>query len=64
MQETEFWRRMDAHLGAAYARTWAQSIVLADLRGRTAREALDAGVPCKDVWRAVWRMLELPARER
>lgn len=64
MRETEFWKRMETHLGAAYARTWAQSVVLADLDGRTASEALTAGVPCKDVWRAVWRMLGLPPRDR
>ncbi len=64
MRETELWKRMDTHLGAAYSRTWAQSVVLADLDGRTVAEALSAGVPCKDVWRAVWRMLGLPARER
>lgn len=64
MRETEFWQRMEAHLGAGYARTWAQSIVLADLGGRTASEALVAGVPAKQVWRAVWRMLELPDRDR
>jgi hypothetical protein len=38
--------------------------VLADLGGRTVEEALAAGVPPKQVWRAVWAALELPARER
>ena len=32
------------------------------LGGRTAVEALDAGIPPKQVWAAVWRVLELPAR--
>jgi hypothetical protein len=27
-------------------------------------QALEAGVPCKTIWRAVWEALELPARER
>jgi len=27
-------------------------------------EALAAGVPPKEVWRAVWAVLGLPARER
>ena len=31
---------------------------------RTAQEALDAGFSPKEVWRAVWAALELPASER
>ena len=27
-------------------------------------EALDAGIPPKQVWAAVWKALELPARDR
>ncbi len=51
-------------MGATYYRTWADQFVMADLGGRTAREALDAGVPPKQVWAAVWAALELPASER
>lgn len=64
MRHTEFWDRMDAALGSAYSRSWASLYVIADLGGRTAQEALDAGVAPKEVWRAVWAVLELPARER
>jgi Protein of unknown function (DUF3046) len=38
--------------------------VIAELGGRTASEALAAGVPPKQVWAAVWRVLDLPASER
>ena len=55
---------MEEALGPAYHRAWATQIVLADLGGRTAQEALDAGVPPKQVWAAVWRALELPANQR
>jgi len=61
---TEFWRRMNDHLGATYARTWARDHVLAELGGRTVQQALDEGWAAKDVWRAVWRALELPPSER
>jgi Protein of unknown function (DUF3046) len=61
---TEFWRRMDHHLGAAYARTWARDQVLPDLGERTVLQALDSGWDPKEVWRAVWRNLELPPSER
>jgi hypothetical protein len=55
---------MDDALGSAYAPTWARQFVVGDLDGRTAQEALDAGVPPKEVWHAVWRALGLPDRER
>jgi hypothetical protein len=64
VRHTEFWSRMEAALGDSYYRTWAGSFVMAELGGRTAQEALDAGIPPKQVWAAVWRALDLPARER
>lgn len=55
---------MSRHLGARYARTWAEQQVLSDLDERTVTEALAAGVAAQTVWRAVWAALELPASER
>ncbi len=55
---------MDEHLGSGYAQVWAQQQVLVELEGRTVAEALAAGVPPRQVWRAVWQQLELPASER
>jgi hypothetical protein len=64
MRHTEFWARMEQALGRAYARSWAEQQVIASLGGRTVVEALDAGEPPRQVWRAVWERLELPASER
>ncbi|WP_395659399.1 DUF3046 domain-containing protein [Nocardioides sp.] len=64
MRHTEFWARMDDALGDSYARSWADLYVISDLGGRTAAQALAAGVPPKEVWAAVWRVLELPATKR
>ncbi|RLV48579.1 DUF3046 domain-containing protein [Nocardioides mangrovicus] len=64
MRHTEFWSRMEQALGRAYARSWADQQVLADLGERTVNEALAAGEPPKTVWRAVWRALDLPDRDR
>ena len=64
MRHTEFWARMEAALGPAYARSWAEQQVLADLDGRTVNEALAAGETPKTVWRAVWAALGLPPRDR
>lgn len=64
MRETELWRRLEHHLGASYAHSWAGQVVMAELGGRTVLEALDAGVPVVRVWRAVWAQLELPDADR
>ncbi|HHV22406.1 MAG TPA: DUF3046 domain-containing protein [Propionibacterium sp.] len=64
MRETDLWARLSRHLGSAYAQVWADQTNLAGLGNRTVREALDAGVPCKAIWRVVWEALELPAVER
>jgi hypothetical protein len=64
MRHTEFWERMDHHLGASYSRVWADSVVMGSLEGRTAAEALAQGEDPKHVWRAVWAQLGLPESER
>lgn len=64
MRHSEFWARMEQHLGSAYASSWSSQQSIAALGGRTVDEALDAGVPPQRVWRAVHEVLELPASER
>jgi hypothetical protein len=64
VKHSEFWLRMEQHLGHGYARVWADSHVMRELDGRTATEALDAGESPKTVWRAVHATLELPPSER
>ena len=64
MKETEFWRRMDEHLGPTYARVWAAEQTLPALGSRTVAQAMADGEPTKVIWRAVWAALELPDRER
>ena len=55
---------MRAQFGAAYAESLARDQVLTQLEGRTVVEAIDAGVPTKQVWRAVCEAFEVPARDR
>ena len=64
MRLTEFWSRLEVHLGPAYARSWAHDHVISGLGGRTVDEAIDAGIDTVDIWRAVHVDLQLPARER
>lgn len=61
VREVELWERMNEVLPGGYAATWADSVVLEELGSRTVREALAAGLPCKRIWRAVWKQLELPS---
>ncbi len=64
MRHTELWDRLEATLGQDYAAHWSEHFVIAELGGKTAVEALADGVAPKVVWGAVWRALELPARDR
>ena len=64
MRLTEFWARLEAVLGPAYARSWAHDHVLASLGGRTVDQSIDAGIETVTIWRAVHAELELPARDR
>lgn len=64
MRHTEFWSRLEAVLGESYAHFWAGQMVMSELGGRTVEEAFAAGTPPKQVWRAVHRVLDLPASER
>ena len=64
MKHSEFWVRMDHHLGSTYARSWASSQVLGSLGGKTVDEALAEGEQPKQIWRAVHSALQLPPNAR
>lgn len=64
MREVELWQRMEEVLGAGYARVWAENTVLAELGSRTVVQAIDAGIPSKRIWLAVWAQLEPPPKLR
>jgi hypothetical protein len=57
---TDFWSRMRAEFGTAYADSFAHDFVLTELGGRTVEQALAAGVDAKTVWRAVCTAMEWP----
>jgi hypothetical protein len=64
MRLTEFWERMEDHLGPAYARSFAHDHVLSELDGLTVEQALAGDFETKEVWRAVVTSLGLPASAR
>jgi hypothetical protein len=64
VRTTEFWARMESALGPAYAYSWARTQAIGTLDGRTVDQALADGEDVKVVWREVWKVLELPPRDR
>ena len=64
MRLTEFWERMNARFGAAYADSVARDQVIGRLGDRTPHEALAAGEDVRDVWLAVCEHFDIPVKER
>lgn len=61
MRLTDFWERMDAVFGPEYSRSWARDFSLSALNGRTAMQAIEAGVDTREIWEAVCGVVEVPA---
>jgi hypothetical protein len=61
---SDFWILLDSVFGPSYARTLSRRLALTDLGDRTAAEALEAGVPPRDVWHALCDEMEVPESAR
>ena len=55
---------MDSQFGTMRAQTVARDHGFSALGGRTAVDAIEAGLPVRRVWLAVCDEYEVPARER
>ncbi len=55
---------MESQFGAMRAQTVARDHVFSALGGRTAVEAIEAGLPVRRVWLAICEEYEVPVRER
>jgi len=55
---------MHKQFGSGYADVVAHDQVLSAMDGRTALEALEAGVEPRDIWLAVCNQLEVPVKNR
>ncbi|AMM32362.1 histidine kinase [Sinomonas atrocyanea] len=64
MRNSDFWRLMEDEFGSGYAHVLASSAVLAAVGGRTAEEALKAGVHPRTVWLAVCDLQDVPDERR
>ncbi|AHI00064.1 DUF3046 domain-containing protein [Kutzneria viridogrisea] len=64
MRMTVFRRRMAEEFGEVRSEMLARDHVFAALGGRTADEALEAGLDAKRVWQAVCDAFDVPAERR
>lgn len=60
MKVSEFRLAVDEEFGEVQGRVLVSGLVIDELAGRTAEEALAAGVPTGDVWVALCRANEVP----
>ena len=60
----EFWSRLEERFGPMRAQTVTRDHVFAALGGRTAVDAIEAGVPVRRVWLAICEEYDVPPRER
>ncbi|MGY1692902.1 DUF3046 domain-containing protein [Geodermatophilus sp. SYSU D01105] len=64
MRLQDFWSRLTSHFGSMRAESVARDHVFASLGGRTAVEAIEAGLPVRRVWLAICEEYDVPQKER
>ncbi|MGN6409287.1 MAG: DUF3046 domain-containing protein [Curtobacterium sp.] len=64
MRVSEFWRAVDQVFGDAYGAVVTRDVVLEELGGRSAAEALDAGIDARRVWEALCESQDVPLEMR
>ncbi|MDN4479553.1 DUF3046 domain-containing protein [Demequina muriae] len=64
MRHSQFWVLLDDVFGVDYSRSLARDLALDDLQSRTSVEALEAGVPPRDVWHALCDQMDVPLDRR
>ena len=64
MRLQEFWSRLDHQFGIMRAQSVARDHVFSALGGRSAVQAIEAGVPVRRVWLAICEEYEVPPKER
>ena len=64
MRLQDFWSRLREQFGSMRAETMARDHVFAALGGRSAVEAIDAGLPVRTVWLAICEEFDVPRKDR
>jgi len=57
---SEFWNAMADEFGEAYGRVLAHDLVLGEVGGRTAEQAIRDGVDTRAIWIALCRASDVP----
>jgi hypothetical protein len=60
----EFWSRLDDQFGPLRAQSVARDQVFSSLGGRTAVDAIEAGLPVRKVWLAICEAFDVPRKDR
>lgn len=63
MKHSEFWEALETVFGSSYGRSLAQDLVVPGL-GLTCMEALETGVPPRDVWHALCDEMQVDEADR
>lgn len=64
MRLQEFWSRLDERFGGMRAQSVSRDHLFSELGGRSAVEAIEAGVPVRRVWLAICEAYDVPPKER
>ena len=64
MRVSEFWRAVDQVFGEAYGSVVTRDVVLEGLGGRSAVDALAAGIEARRVWDALCDSQDVPMDRR
>ena len=64
MRLQDFWARLGDQFGPMRADSVARDHVFSSLGGRSAVEAIEAGLPVRRVWLAICEEFDVPRRER
>lgn len=64
MRLQEFWSRLDGQFGTMRAQSVSRDHLFSSLGGRSAVEAIEAGVPVRKVWLAICEAYDVPPKER
>ena len=64
MRLQEFWFRMREQFGSMRAESVARDHHFTSLGGRSAVDAIDAGLPVRRVWLAICEEFDVPKKDR
>lgn len=60
MRLSEFWLAVSDEFGADYGRVITNDLVLGEIGGLTAQQAIRAGIATREIWLALCRATDVP----